>query len=291
MGIIYAEAIRNYDFNQANPIGRAPGRVEVTITEVYLDPQIMGGVAYGSEVPGTFGTIDHRITYRQHGVTNPRIDGRYRVEVQVAKQPDTPFKAGDHVVFGRDAASKWVTFKPFKNPNKNGKDPNDLGPVADFEEALSEIEQWSCDPWETGQYLTAGSIAPPKLYDDDVRNYSRGDWYLSSCPDFDQCWKVLYESDPVRELLDLTEKGTIKVGPKELSADHPNRKLCDEAKDEAVPIVFISIRQALAGIGYQPQDSTMHPVPVFKAVDFLYRDHLYNLNRKLRSKEMDQFEE
>jgi hypothetical protein len=291
MGVIYAEAIRNYDFNQSNEIGRAPGRMGVTITQVYLDPEVIGGVAYGREIPGTFGTIDHRISYRQHGVTNPRIDGRFRVEVQVAKQADIPFEAGDHVVFGREPASKWVTFKPFKNPNKNGKDPNDLGPVADFEEALSKIEQWSCDPWETGQYLTAGSIAPPKLYDEDVQNYSRGDWYLSSCKDFEKCWEVLYESDQVREVLDLTQKGLIKIGPKELPIDHPSRTLCDEAKDEATPLIFISIRQALAGIGHHPQDSTMQPVPVFKSVDFLFRDHLYNLNRRYRSRETEQFEE
>jgi hypothetical protein len=164
--------------------------------------------------------------------------------------------------------------------------------MSDFEQVLAEIENWSCDPWETGQYLTAGLSVPPKLYDDDVRNYSRGDWYLSCCKDFDQCWKALYESDPVRELLDLTERGAIKIGPKELPVDHVNRKLCDEAKTEANPLIFISIRQALAGIGHKPTEtSAVTPVPVFTSVDFLYRDHLYNLNRKLRDRGTDPLEE
>jgi hypothetical protein len=32
-------------------------------------------------------------------------------------------------------------------------------------------------------------------------------------------------------------------------------------------------------------------VPVFTSVDFLYRDHLYNLNRKLRDRGTDPLEE
>ena len=292
MGIIYAEAIRDYDFNQSNEIGRVPGRRDTTITEVYLDPAVKGGVAYGREVPGTFGAIDYHITYRQIGVSTPRTEGRFRVEAQVAKESGNPFEAGDKVVFAREAASKWVAYKPLKNPNKHGKDPSDLDPMSDFEQVLAEIENWSCDPWETGQYLTAGLSVPPKLYDDDVRNYSRGDWYLSCCKDFDQCWKVLYESDPVRELLDLTERGAIKIGPKELPVDHVNRKLCDEAKTEANPLIFISIRQALAGVGHKPTEtSAVTPVPVFTSVDFLYRHHLYNLNRKLRDRGTEPLEE
>lgn len=283
MGIIYAEAIRDYDFNQSNEIGRAAGRSEVTITEVYLDPAVKGGVAYGREIPGTFGTIDYHINYRQCGVSNLRTEGLFRVEAQVAKESSIPFVAGDKVVFAREAASKWVTFMSLKNPNKNGKDPNNLDPVTDFDQVLSEIDQWSFDPWETGQYLTAGISVPPKLYDDDLRNYSRGDWYLSCCKDFDLCWKVLYESEQVRELLDLTKRGTIKIGPKDLPVDHKNRKLCDETKAEANPLIFISIRQALAGVSRDiPKSNDLVPEPVLNTVDFLYRNHLYNLNKKLR---------
>ena len=141
MGIIYAEAIRDYDFNQSNEIGQAPGRSKVTITEVYLDPAVKGGVAYGREIPGTFGAIDYHITYRQTGVSTPRTEGRFRVEAQVAKESGNPFEAGDKVVFAREAASKWVTYKPLKNPNKHGKDPSDLDPI---HRGLSSIDQSPC---------------------------------------------------------------------------------------------------------------------------------------------------
>jgi hypothetical protein len=292
MGIIYAEAIRDYDFNLSNEIGRASGRSQVTITEVFLDPTVKGGVAYGREIPGTFGTIDHHITYRQTGVSTSRTEGRFRVEAQVAKESGNPFEAGDRIVFAREAASKWVTHKPLKNPNKNKKDPNDLDPVTDFEQVLAEIENWTCDPWETGQYLTAGLSVPPKLYDDDVQNYSRGDWYLSCCKDFDQCWDELYKSDPVVELLELTNRKKIAIGPKQLPTDHKYKRLCDEAAAEANPLIFISIRQALAGVSRDlPTNVTPALEPVFNTVDSLYRNHLYNLNKKCRDRETDSFTE
>lgn len=288
MGMIYLNAISSYDFDQSGPAGRFPGRMVGTITEILVDPKRDpaedGGIRYGKEIDCTLGAIDYRIPYRRKygSGSMPKEEGRFRVEAQIPKSvlesEESPITSGWEAILSRRADAKWVQRALFKNPNNDGDDSLlELDePVEDFKEILDRIDRLNVDPWETGKYLTSGIFVPPRLFDDDVRNYSRGEWYLSACNEFDRFVELLLECDRSKELRRLTDNGTLAIG--NAKADSEKKKLHPNTIPEGNSLLHLSIRQALAGVDRDENDSSDI---VMDRVEKLYRNHMYLKNSKI----------
>ena len=281
-------------------IGSVAGRQSCSVMLVGAadgDPRTL---VFQREVPATFGLDWKVMPYR--GSENGQVVGGVarwcRLEVQVEREQvkdadEQLIRPGMELVIARAHASCWAADAPFRKSNRKGPheraDP--LGePASGREEVIERLEALDYDPWETGDFLTAGISLPPDPWSDEGRNYSRGKWLLGACHDVDDCCELLRSSRSIQKLLQMTEEGGLRFWPTRTKKEIPDdyKRLHDETKADAGWLMEVSLRQALAG----PDDDSAELVgkPVATLVERIFKNHLYNRNRSLQDDVREQRE-
>ena len=157
-------------------------------------------------------------------------------------------------------------------------------PLCSGEELVGWVESQEHDFWEKGDFLTAGISEPalPFVPGKTTRNLrSRALLVFGTCEDTGTYAKELQESQEAQRLLEATEQHKLAFWFKRARLKTRPR-LYDEVAAEGISLMYLSIRQALAG----PHVARAQWVgqPVMKKVDQLYREHLNNLNRQMSRK-------
>lgn len=128
------------------------------------------------------------------------------------------------------------------------------------------------DPFETGRFVTAATAEPVTTLAPKPRHPGpRARWVFGVCTNVTGCQDRLLHSDTVRTLLGLAERQQMDVGP----PGH-RRRVSGAVKNEASQLMYLAVRQALAG----PADDEDAGVPVLKLVEWLFKNHLFNWMRK-----------
>jgi hypothetical protein len=214
---------------------------------------------------------------------------RMRVEIKV-KQGNEFIKAGHQFVVAEHPYSNgWLHRTLFKSPCKKGPERREElldkargQGIADGEGLIQWIEALPYDFWEKGPFLTA-SISEPGM-PPGVYGPREIDWKanvrlaLGVCDDFDACVNELNASPEVKELLRQTESNVIRFWPRKVQPTVRPR-LCDDLIKDALLLMDLSIRQALAGPHKHCQKFVGRAVTV--KVDHIYRGHLYRRYRQV----------
>lgn len=205
----------------------------------------------------------------------------WRLEIQVGRKETAIQPGHDLVVAAHPYSNGWVQYTSFKSGSKKARP--DLGKQAfrSLRELIEWIEDLDYDFWEKGNYLTAGISEPQGAFQPTkaLRNIQRqGLFVFGICTDAATREKELLVTPKVRWLLDKTKAGTLRFGPpKALSTP---LEITDEMKAEAMNLMWLAIRQALAG----PDEESTQWLGrlVTDKVHEIYCSHLYNLYRMLR---------
>jgi hypothetical protein len=269
------EVYRNPD--DAGPIGSLGMPRSAKLMPAGFDRKAGEPLLFQAEIDVDFRAVEREWRYRETGSPAERTRGTWRFEFAVKR--GGPIKPGHFLVVAQEPyANRWLENRPFHQfshkPEEERGLPvvpaDELGPDGDPLAWLDRNVKY--DPWETGTRLVAGISRPHGYGRDDSRN-SAGDFFMGACPDFDGIARELLESDYIKTLLRLTENDTIVYAPLA-----PRRiPLHREVKDAAGALMWVSVRQALAG----PRRGCAEWVgrPVEKWVDLVYQDHLNECNK------------
>lgn len=264
----------------AVPVGSLPRGAVASARRIVTDDS--GELVFGQEEP-LFIAMQLRAVLL--------CDGRplsfWRMEAKVATAQRVPC-AGEHLVVSEAPyGNGWTSVTRFKRGLKRARGPRLSLGASTLEQAQREIDALETDPWETGNYLTAGVNAPcAKTLRAPVRSYGRSaQWVLGVCADFEAHAEQLATCTRARRLLDDTHGARLRiVRPSPTSRAPVIARIHPKACEAAAETLLLSIRQALAG----PDESgAVHTTrgdpwigrPVMDLVDRLYRDHLYNQTR------------
>jgi hypothetical protein len=202
-----------------------------------------------------------------------------------AKARDARVSPGTELVVAQHPyASGWTHRAPFKAPSKKGPDERPDLSASTYRalpEVFATLDRLRHDYWEKGNWLTAGISEPDLPFDpaQRVRNSQEGALLVFGlCERAAELEKSLWNDKAVRDLLRATELATIQFWcPKAKIKVAP--KLLEEVKGEAVMLMMLSIRQALAG---PHRDSeTWLGRPITERISQIYRGHLNRRNRLL----------
>lgn len=212
----------------------------------------------------------------------------WRMEAKVPTA-DRTAGVGEHLVVSEAPYENgWVSIARFKRGLKRARGERLHLGAADLAGAQREIEQLETDPWETGNYLTAG-LNPPcaKTLRAPLRSYGQNaQWVLGVCADFAAHAAQLANSERARRLLDDAVGLRLRVVRPSASRMPVVVRLHPRACETAGETLLLSIHQALAGphevtLGLRavPRKDAWEGRPVMDLVDRLFRDHLYNQTR------------
>ncbi|MEI7698968.1 MAG: hypothetical protein WCK86_04170 [Planctomycetia bacterium] len=287
MAMLHIENFPELEFSATRPIGRVPGRRDATLTLTGPSAERAGELVFQKEIAATWGTVERNVPYPLLK-SSQIVTGMarwWRLEVQV--ESDEAFiEAGMELVMARLPAACWAVSAPFKKSVKHGAagSSNPLAiPCNGIEEAIERLEDLDYDYWEKGKYLTAGVSAPPDPMSDQRRNFSRGDWLLGVCHNVKASCEILISSEQAEKLLAWTKNGQLKHWPPHEVIPDRYKTLHADVKDDAEWLMYLSIRQSLAG----PWDGDANWMgrPVMDLVEIIYKNHVYNRNRGLVDKD------
>ncbi len=232
----------------------------------------------------------------------------WRFEVKVCRNSEatSAIQPGHCLVIAMHPYStKWMQQAAFKPAFK--KERPVLGSVDTSEALITWIEK-ECpyDFWEKGNYLTAGISEPELPFKSlaDVRNgHGTAKWLFGVCDDFAACVDALWASKKVNNLLERTEKGTLRFWPAKVNLPfRPQRwdpkrsdevevesqscvltteeigqtlSLYDKLKAESRTLMSISICQALAGPRPREKKEQWENRLVVDNVKQIYCSHLF----------------
>lgn len=206
-----------------------------------------------------------------------------RVELKVASNPSIIASGHSLVATRWPRGNAWIyqtKFKPVWKGLKAQK-PRPGSDVDTFPKLLHWLEVASFDPWETRSgVLTAGLSRPKRDGWEETRDAREKSFTLmGACADFGKCLSFLEKSEKVRTLRSDTKQGTIAFGHADLAQTDTGKrpKLYDGLIDEALMLLDVAIRQALAG---DVNPARWSGRPVVDLVDEIYREYLNNLNRR-----------
>lgn len=308
--------------DDAREIGATPNQQRVSAMYVGRSDEHGGQLVYIAEVP--------MYTVREWRIADYAGGRRHRwnrIEFKIPRgnkyiEPGTTLVVAKHPY-----SSAWVHCAPFKPPCKKGPEerpdpsrmglgsPSELlywldqidpavatkhqsthtrhldGPTR--EPAIARPEPLRYDFWEKGAYLTAAISEPdePAKPIEKVRNEQKKALSVFGvCEDFSASAQALLDTAEVKLLLDQTQKNTIRFWyPRANLQELP--KLKDEVIAEGPELMWLSIRQALAG-PHEESERWLGRLVVDKVAD-LYRGHLNARNRVVtgENKLQDSFEE
>lgn len=265
----------------AIPIGSMPRGAIASARRIHVDDA--GELVFGREEPLFVAMQLRAVTLR---------DGQplafWRMEAKVATAQKVP-RVGEHLVVSEAPYENgWTSVTRFKRGRKRARAERTSLGAATLEQAQREVDTLDTDPWETGNYLTAGVNAPcAKTLRTPPRSYGRSaQWVLGVCADFDAHATQLARSDRARRLLDDTHGDRLRVVRPSTSRAPVVVRIHPRASESAGETLMLSVRQALAGPddpGFAPRAATLADEwegrPVMDLVERLYRDHLYNQTR------------
>lgn len=282
MAILHIDSIPELDFSATRPIGRVPGRCDATLTLTGPSTDRDGELVFQEEIAATWGPVEKNVPYQRQESSRVVMDQArwWRVEVQVGTKA-TLIEPGMELVMARLPAACWVVSVPFRKSDRKGATERDnplASPCSSLEEVTSRLEDLDYDYWEKGNYLTAGVSIPSDALSGERRNFSRGDWLLGVCCDLNSACEQLINSERALKLLAWTENGQLKYWPTHVGIPEHYKTLHTEVKDDAGWLMYLSIRQSLAG---PEDDASWKGLPVMDLVELIYKNHVYNRNRGL----------
>jgi hypothetical protein len=212
----------------------------------------------------------------------------WRLEVKATSMQTAIHKGDELIVAEHPYANGWVQPAPFKTASRKGEmeraDPASASFVTP-EALIQWIEALPYDFWEKGNYLTAG-LSEPELpfMVGAVRNMQKQSLLVFGvCGSARACEEALFASPEARRLLKTTETGTLRFWPTEVEFAVPparaDERLYDEVKAESPSVLWLAIRQALAGPHEESLQWKGHPV--MEKVQHIYCGHLFNRYRVL----------
>ena len=282
MTILHIDSFPELDFSASRPIGRVPGRVDATL--MFIGPSSLDGeLVFQKEIDATWGVVEKSVPYQRHE-SDRDVMGLarwWRVEVQVGTK-DTLIEPGMELVMARLPAACWAVSAPFRKSDRKGPGERDnplASPCNGIEDAINRLEDLDYDYWEKGNYLTAGVSVPPDPMSGERRNFTRGDWLLGVCHDVNAASEMLINSQRAKTLLAFTENGTLKFWPTHTKIPEQYKTMHADVKDDAGWLMYLSIRQSLAGP--EDDDASWKGRPVMDLVELIYKNHVYNRNRGL----------
>jgi hypothetical protein len=266
--------------DDARPIGAVAVQSEVTAMRVGYENDDHGEPVYLDETPIYVSTVWRFIDYGQRSPLR-----WWRLEVKTHRRNGVIAPGDMLVVAEHPYANGWLQGTPFKRGSKKGG----IDRIALPEEVCESAEMVLAyldrdapqDFWETGNYITAGISEPslPWSPSEKRRNVKiQGLFVFGSCKDFKIFENTLWVSEKVQQLFRATENGSIRYwAPKARIKARP--ELLREVREDAVNLMGLSIRQALAG----PHEKSEKWIgrEVADKVDQIYRGHLNNRNRVL----------
>jgi hypothetical protein len=202
----------------------------------------------------------------------------WRWETKVSSKTTPSIRPGHHLIIAMHPySSSWVQQVPFRPTSK--KERPELV-FASPEELIQWIEkECSYDFWEKGNYLTAGISIPegPFNFHADIKNrHGDAKWVFGVCDDPIAYGDALWASEEVKKFLNMTEKGTLRFWPAHVPwSTSPSKwkpHLYEKLKAEADSLMWLSIRQALAGPHEDNEDWLGRPVA--DNLERIYYDHL-----------------
>ena len=123
-------------------------------------------------------------------------------------------------------------------------------------------------------------LKPHEILDDDNSRIPKNALFVFGvCDNVTQCEEMLYKTDVVQKLLRQTENQTIRFAPPDIYTSPP--KLPEELASEANNLMFMAIRQSLAG-PHEDSDEWINR-PITDKVNQLYRGHLFNEWRRYQN--------
>lgn len=209
---------------------------------------------------------------------------RWRLEILVDAKNSDPIHPSHQVVVAQTPyGNGWVQPTALKKYRKKtlAKDEIDsnLPEFNDLDDVESNLEAAQVyDPWEKGQYYVAG-ISYPHGYLELLAGNPRNaeiDYVLGICPDFKAAQDELIVSAEVKNLLEMTRRGTIAFWKPGAPEQRP--RLYEDTKEAATALLMMAVQQALAG----PREFSRRwqGQPVSMLVEHLYCSHLNNHNRR-----------
>lgn len=195
-------------------------------------------------------------------------------------------------------SGRYAEVLPFRSPTKRPKGALDdavacdPAMAADHQKLIEHVEGLSYELFETdSRFLTAGLSMPgPQEANHTLREKRLKGRHVFGFTEEDPrtLVEVLLGSEPAQALLRVTEKGAINVVPGvALKNGAEPMRLAEEVRDRRDEFLLLAVRQALAG----PPDTEGLPSadwagrPVMDLVSLIYRDHLYNAQRRVLRRE------
>lgn len=277
--------------DDATPIGSLPRGHVCSARRVRLDDT--GEVVFGSEEP-----LFVAVQLRSIELLGGRTVSHFRLEAKASGKPGGPLAGEQLAITEAPYGNGWSTTARFRRGLKRGRGERARSDAPDLESALRALEEAATDPWETGNYVTAG-IAPPALRAP-LRSYGRAaQWVFGVCEDAEAWIAVLATCERAKRLLDDTVHQRLRIVRPSTSGAPVAVRVHPRASEEAAELLMTSIRQALAGPvddgsgravplhaarAPAPRDPWLDR-PVMDLVDRIYRDHLHNRTRTSERRE------
>lgn len=282
MALLRLDSFPDYWNGATVSIGRVSAKRAIKLTVSVVDPATDRVVFLKDEVDATFGDDWKFVPYKTNaeGRESWKRAKWVRLEAQLPSNV-SEIRPGMELVIARELAACWTASAPFKRASKKGREdrPDQMDqPFTDQAALINHVESLDYDYWEKGNYLTAGVSIPPDPFDNHLRNFSRGDWYLGVCENMKANTEMLFKDSQVAALREMVEKEQLRFWPSKIKTPHRFREYHPRLKDESTALLVMAIRQSLAG----PMKDTERFLgkPVAHLVEWNYKNLLYRLNRQ-----------
>lgn len=253
--------------DDAAQISAMPVRRPLSAMQVGMDPD-GADLVYLGEIPIDFLTIPRTITdvasASHHWL---------RFEIMIERTKQFAAQRYDVLIAEHPYAMRRVHHAPFKAGMVRGR-PAPEETFASLGEAIQWIDRLDQDYFYTGKDLIAAISQPQAMLDSgNARNLPKNALFVFGiCENLPRCEALLYQTTLVQRLLKQTEDRTIKFAPSGNYQIQP--QLPEELASEGNALIFMAIRQALAG-PHKDGDEWIGK-PVTDKINHIYRDHLYN---------------
>lgn len=260
--------------DDAYEVSAMPVRRQLSAMRVGHTPSSSKDLVYLEEVPIDFFLVPCAITD-----ANSETYRWLRFEVIVNNTCKSVARHHELVIAEHPYALKRVHHAAFKRGAIHGRQDPDRA-FATLEEAMQWIDALDHDYFYTHKGLIAAISEPHGVMQEtDARAPKNALFVFGICESFQRYEEALFQTETVRQLLAQTANQTIKFAP----SKHYNLPpvLPEELAREAYSLMFIAIRQALAGPHQHSEDWIGRPVT--DKINHIYRDHLFNGWRRYRS--------
>jgi hypothetical protein len=254
--------------DDAAPISAMPVRRPLSAMQVGADPANGSDLVYLGEVPIDFLAIPRTIT--DAASTSHHW---LRFEIMIERSKGFSGQRYDVLIAEHPYAMKRVHHAPFKTGMIRGRPaPEDI--FASLGAAIQWVDALDQDYFYTGKDLIAAISQPQAMLDSgNARNLPKNALFVFGvCVDLPRCEALLYQTPIVQRLLKQTEDRTIRFAPSGSYSIQP--QLPEELSSEGNALIFMAIRQALAG-PHKDSEAWIGK-PVTDKINHIYRDHLYN---------------